>query len=44
MTFVVSSHHMEDLVDLTERLLVLHSGARCDGSACDEAGRGLCPR
>jgi energy-coupling factor transport system ATP-binding protein len=26
MTFVVSSHHMDDLVDLTERLLVLHHG------------------
>ncbi len=26
MTFVVSSHHMDDLVALTERLLVLHQG------------------
>ena len=26
LTFVVSSHHMEDLVELTERLLVLHKG------------------
>jgi energy-coupling factor transport system ATP-binding protein len=26
MTFVVSSHHMDDLVALTDRLLVLHQG------------------
>ena len=26
MTFVISSHHMEDLAALTERLLVLHQG------------------
>lgn len=26
MTFVVSSHHMDDLVALTERLLVMHQG------------------